>query len=78
MLRVYTHDEDVTGRNFLTMNDWWCYSSEDMVNWTDHGCVLSYTDFSWSTVKHGRAMCRKNGIYFYVPLAKKSGGEAIV
>lgn len=49
--RVYlytTHDEDETVKNFFTMNDWMCYSSEDMVNCTDHGTVLSYSDFSWS------------------------------
>ena len=43
-----THDEDETVRNFFTMNDWLCYSSTDMVNWTDHGVVLSYKDFEWS------------------------------
>jgi hypothetical protein len=77
---VYTtHDEDVLVDNFFTMNDWWCYSSEDMVNWTDHGCVLSYTDFSWSSGKAWAGQCvERNGkFYFYVPLAKKSGGEAI-
>ena len=43
-----THDEDITVRNFFTMNDWRCYSSIDMVNWTDHGAILSYKDFEWS------------------------------
>src|SRR5665647_3961740 len=43
-----THDEDVTVRNFFTMNDWRCYSTKDMVNWTDHGKIVSYKDFSWS------------------------------
>jgi len=43
-----THDEDITVRNFFTMNDWRCYSSTDMVNWTDHGAILSYKDFEWS------------------------------
>jgi hypothetical protein len=38
---LYTsHDEDITVNNFFTMNDWKCYSSTDMVNWTDHGSVL--------------------------------------
>lgn len=30
---LYTsHDEDVTVKNFFTMNDWRCYSTTDMVN----------------------------------------------
>ena len=39
---LYTsHDEDSTVNNFFTMYDWRCYSSKDMVNWTDHGAVAS-------------------------------------
>ncbi|ODM27046.1 carbohydrate-binding protein [Clostridium sp. Bc-iso-3] len=74
-----THDEDVLIDNFFTMNEWRCYSSVDMVNWTDHGSVLSYTDFSWSSGKAWAGQCvERNGkFYFYVPLAKKGGGEAI-
>ena len=34
-----THDEDITVKNFFTMHNWRCYSSTDMVNWTDHGVV---------------------------------------
>lgn len=40
-----THDED--GSTWFTMNDWKLYTTTDMVNWTDHGTVLKYTDFSW-------------------------------
>jgi len=71
---VYTtHDEDVLIDNFFTMNDWRCYSTTDMANWTDHGTVLSYTDFSWSSGKAWAGQCvERNGkFYFYVPLAKK-------
>lgn len=40
-----SHDEDTTVNNFFTMYDWRCYSSKDMVNWTDHGMVASLKDF---------------------------------
>ena len=44
---LYTsHDEDSTVNNFFTMYDWRCYSSTDMVNWTDHGAVASLKNFS--------------------------------
>ena len=37
-LYVYTgHDED--GAKYYDMRDWHCYSTKDMVNWTDHGTV---------------------------------------
>lgn len=80
--RVYvftSHDEDITVRNFFTMNDWMCYSSEDMVNWTDHGVVLSYKDFSWSRgdAWAGQCIYRNGKFYFYVPLNEKNGGNAI-
>jgi hypothetical protein len=42
------HDEDVLVGNFFTMKDWRCYSSTDMVNWTDHGVVATLRDFKWA------------------------------
>ena len=50
---LYTgHDED--GSTWFTMNEWRCYSSADMVNWTDHGSPLAYTDFEWARVMPGQ------------------------
>jgi len=76
---VYTtHDEDVLIDNFFTMNDWRCYSTTDMANWTDHGTVLSYTDFSGQAVKHGGSVRgKKRQILFLRSSGKESGGEAI-
>ena len=43
---LYTgHDED-DAHGFL-MRNWMCYTSTDMVNWTDHGAVASLKDFKW-------------------------------
>ena len=74
-----THDEDQTVKNFFTMNDWRCYSSTDMVNWTDHGAVLSYKDFEWSRgdAWAGQCIYRNGKFYFYVPVNQKNGGNAI-
>ena len=74
-----THDEDKTINNFFTMNDWRCYSSKDMVNWTDHGAVFSYTGFSWSRgdAWAGQCIYRNGKFYFYVPVNQKNGGNAI-
>ncbi|MFF5379579.1 glycoside hydrolase family 43 protein [Pedobacter suwonensis] len=77
---LYTsHDEDVTEKNFFTMNDWRCYSSKDMVNWTDHGAILSYKDFSWSRgdAWAGQCIFRNGKFYYYLPVNQKNGGNAI-
>ncbi|HET9959722.1 MAG TPA: glycoside hydrolase family 43 protein [Polyangiaceae bacterium] len=77
-LYLYTsHDEDVTVKNFFTMNDWRLYSTVDMVNWTDHGSPASYKTFSWGTgdawAPHGIA--RNGKFYLYVPLNNSTGSK---
>ncbi|MDM8161533.1 glycoside hydrolase family 43 protein [Labilibaculum sp. K2S] len=70
---LYTsHDEDSTVANFFTMYDWRCYSSTDMVNWTDHGAVASLKNFRWLDKTNGAwaVQCiERNGKYYlYVPI----------
>ncbi|MFW5752002.1 MAG: glycoside hydrolase family 43 protein [bacterium] len=70
---VYTtHDEDTTVDNFFTMYDWRCYSSTDMVNWTDHGAVASLKDFTWSDKENGawapQCIERNGKFYLYCPI----------
>lgn len=44
---VFTgHDED--NADFFWMYEWRLYSSDDMVNWTDHGSPLDLSDFEWA------------------------------
>jgi arabinoxylan arabinofuranohydrolase len=77
---VYTgHDEDTLVNNFFTMKDWRCYSSTDMVNWTDHGSPMSLTTFSWgaSDAWAGQCVYRNGKFYWYVPVVKNGGGQAI-
>lgn len=77
---LYTsHDEDTLVDNFYTMYDWRCYSSKDMVNWTDHGSPLSGTTFSWGISKAWAGQCvERNGkFYYYVPVGRKVGGFGI-
>lgn len=67
-----SHDEDSTVNNFFTMYDWRCYSSKDMVNWTDHGMVASLKDFDWMDKTNGawapQAIERDGKFYLYVPI----------
>ena len=76
---VYTgHDADTLVNNFFTMNDWRCYASTDMVNWTDFGSPLSAA-FSWAKGDcwAGQCIYRNGKFYYYVPLTQKTGGMAI-
>ena len=73
---VYTsHDEDETVNNFFTMYDWRCYSSDNMVNWTDHGAVASLKNFAWMDKTNGawapQAIERNGKFYLYVPIHGK-------
>ena len=44
---VYTgHDED--NADFFWMQEWRVYSTQDMVNWQDHGSPLALESFSWA------------------------------
>ena len=70
---LYTsHDEDDTKDNFFTMYDWHCYSSVDMVNWTNHGAVASLKNFKWLDKTNGawavQCIERNGKFYLYVPI----------
>ena len=77
-LYLYTsHDED--NSTWFTMDDWRLYTTEDMVNWTDHGAVLEYTDFDWS-LKNAwapAAIERDGKFYIYVPITDRSNQNGI-
>ena len=61
------------------MKDWHCYSTKDMVNWTDNGSPLGFADFSWarSDAWAGQVIERNGKFYDYVPMNQKGSGMAI-
>ena len=73
---LYTgHDED-DARGFK-MIDWKCFTSTDMVNWTDGGAVISTENFSWATKDSAWAsqcIYRNGKFYFYTTSAQKRNG----
>jgi beta-xylosidase len=82
---LYTgHDTaSVTATNYK-MPDWHVFSSTDMVNWKDHGALLSPHTFSWATGDAYAAQCiyRDGKFYWYVSTFHKAdenskGGAAI-
>ncbi len=74
-----THDEDELVNDFYTMYDWRCFSTDDMVNWTDHGKIFSLDDIEWADDRAWAPQCiERNGkFYLYCPVHKKDGGMAI-
>ena len=77
-LYLYTsHDED--NSTWFVMNDWKLYTTTDMVNWTDHGVVLSYKDFDWAKKNAWAPQCieRDGKFYFYVPITDRNNKEGI-
>ena len=76
---VYTgHDED--NADFFWMQEWRVYSTQDMVNWTDHGSPLALEDFAWADDRAwaGQTIERDGKFYWYICAhSKLSGGMAI-
>ena len=68
---LYTsHDEDdATG---FKMQNWMLYTSTDMVNWTDHGIVVSLKNFEWVNTTNGawapQCIYRNGKFYLYCPM----------
>ncbi|MCR5685635.1 MAG: glycoside hydrolase family 43 protein [Lachnospiraceae bacterium] len=74
-----THDEDRLVNRFYTMNNWHCFSTKNMVDWTDHGEVFSLDDIEWADGRAWAPQCiERNGMfYLYCPVHKAGSGMAI-
>ena len=76
---VYTgHDEDKA--DFFWMQEWRVYSTNDMVNWQDHGSPLALESFSWADDRAWASQCiERDGKFFWYICAhsKLSNGMAI-
>ncbi|MFC3495858.1 glycoside hydrolase family 43 protein [Glycomyces rhizosphaerae] len=76
---LYTgHDED--GSTWFTMKEWRVWSSDDMVNWTDHGSPLNIDTFSWARQDAwaGQAVERNGKFYWYVPVINDATGRSAI
>jgi hypothetical protein len=75
---LYTgHDEDKS--TWFTMKEWRCYTTTDMVNWTDRGSPLSLKAFSWAKKDAWAGQCipRNGKFYWYVPMNHETMGMSI-
>ena len=64
---LYTgHDEAPLSGQFYTMNEWLCYSSTDMVTWTEHPVPLRVSDFSWARADAWASqVIERNGRFYW-------------
>lgn len=78
---LYTgHDEAPPRREGYVMHDWLCYSSTDMVNWTEHKSPMSVKDFKWAEddAWAGQVIERNGKFYWYAAISHKTiHGKAI-
>jgi beta-xylosidase len=66
---LYTgHDEAPTGKNGYVMHNWTCFTSTDMVNWTEHPSPLNVKEFAWAKADAWASqVIERNGkFYWYV------------
>lgn len=67
------HDEQTTGSSFL-MRDWHVFSTENMVDYTDHGALLSPATFSWASGNAfaGHAVEYDGKFYWFVAVSHRT------
>lgn len=67
-----SHDKDIAGK--WDMEDYHVFSSENMVNWKDHGVVLKKSDTGWGGPFWAPDAIERNGnYYFYFPQGEHIG-----
>lgn len=78
---LYTgHDEAPPNTYGYVMNEWLCFSSKDMVYWTEHPVPLKAKDFTWAKGgAYASKVIERNGkFYWYVAVTHATiPGKAI-
>lgn len=78
---IYTgHDEPPAGVEDYVMNDWLCFSSQDMVNWKEYPVPLKATDFKWASgdAYASKVVFRDGTFFWYVAVTHAHiAGKAI-
>jgi arabinoxylan arabinofuranohydrolase len=76
------HDEDSATRQRFIMDDYLCFSTTDMVNWTHHGAVFSTPSLGWAAKHNANAaqvVARNGKFYYYIsPWSALSDGGACI
>ena len=61
------HDEAPARQERYVMNEWLCYSSTDMVTWTEHPVPLKVSEFAWAKgdAWASQVVARNSKFYWY-------------
>lgn len=75
---VVTHDQD-TQSDYSQLRDYYLFSSDDMVNWQDHGIIWnSKSNTNWADLAYAPDFIYRNGRYYlYYPNGSNSIGVAV-
>jgi beta-xylosidase len=68
---LYTgHDVAPAKQNRYEMHEWLCFSTSDMVNWTEHAVPLTVKDFAWAKddAWASQVVERNGKFYWYVAI----------
>ena len=68
---LYTgHDEAPAGHNGYVMHNWLCFSSEDMITWTEHRSPMNVKTFKWAKddAWASQVIERNGKFYWYVAI----------
>ncbi len=73
--RIFLYvSHDIDGQDDYDMVDYRGFSSDDLVNWQDHGVLIHADSLSWATNLYAPGACSKGGKYYlYMP----NGGDSI-
>jgi len=77
--RIYVYtSHDVDGQTNFEMTDYHAFSSDDLVNWQDHGVIIDTSGLPWATNLYAPDACEKDGQYFlYMPNSGSGIGVAV-
>ena len=73
---LYTgHDDTPAGTDDYYMHDWLCFSSRDLVRWTQHPSPLKATDFPWASgdAYASKVVEYRNKFYWFVSVTHSGG-----
>jgi len=78
---LYTSHYEADAQGFH-MLDWKCYSTKDMVNWTDHGSIASLATFPWARQDNDawapQVIGRNGKFYLYVPISVQGWPKNVI
>lgn len=80
-LYVYTGRDRDGNNDFYYMDGYQVFSTTDMQNWTNHGCIMDKSVFSWAkedSLWASQCIERNGKFYWYITAENASGGGRVI